>query len=144
VATKPAFRSAFRQRRCLIPADGFCEWKKAGRVRQPYFIRLKDGLPLAFAGLWEEWRDPDGQAVGSCAIIVTRANALLQPIHDRMPVILEPHAFGQWLGTDLTDAFTPLLAPFPPEDMEAYPVDRTVNNPGNEAAACVERVNTTY
>jgi putative SOS response-associated peptidase YedK len=84
----PAFRSAFRPRRCLIPADGFYEWKKAGRTRQPYFICLKDGLPLAFAGLWEEWRDPDGQAVGCCAIIVTRANALLQPIHERMPVIL--------------------------------------------------------
>jgi putative SOS response-associated peptidase YedK len=84
----PAFRSAFGRRRCLIPADGFYEWKKAGRTRQPYFICLKDGLPLAFAGLWEEWRDPDGQAVGCCAIIVTRANALLQPIHERMPVIL--------------------------------------------------------
>ena len=88
VATKSAFRSAFRRHRCLIPADGFYEWKKAGRIRQPYFIRLKDGLPLAFAGLWQEWRDPDGQAVGCCAIIVTRANALLQPIHERMPVIL--------------------------------------------------------
>ena len=90
VATKPAFRNAFHRRRCLIPADGFYEWKKTGRIRQPYFIRLKDGLPLAFAGLWEEWRSPDGQAIGSCAIIVTRANALVQPIHDRMPVILEP------------------------------------------------------
>ncbi len=139
VATKPAFRGAFRWRRCLIPADGFYEWKKAGRIRQPYFIRPKDGLPLAFAGLWEEWRSPDGQAIGSCAIIVTRANALLQPIHDRMPVILEPHAYGPWLSTDLTDTedLTQLLVPFPPENMKAYPVDRWVNNPRNEGAACV-------
>ncbi|MDQ3583959.1 MAG: SOS response-associated peptidase [Pseudomonadota bacterium] len=139
VATKPAFRGAFRWRRCLIPADGFYEWKKAGRIRQPYFIRPKDGLPLAFAGLWEEWRSPDGQAIGSCAIIVTRANALLQPIHDRMPVILEPHAYGPWLSTDITDTedLTQLLVPFPPENMKAYPVDRWVNNPRNEGAACV-------
>ena len=82
---------------------GWIGW--SGRATlQPYFIRLKDGLPLAFAALWEEWRDPDGQAVGSCAIIVTRANALVQPIHDRMPVIVEPHAYGPWLGTDITDA----------------------------------------
>jgi putative SOS response-associated peptidase YedK len=138
VASKPAFRSAFRRRRCLIPADGFYEWNKAGRTRQPYFIRIKDGLPLAFAGLWEEWRDPDGQA-GSCAIIVTRANALVQPIHDRMPVILEPRAYGQWLSTDITDAedLTQLLVPFPRENMKAYPVDRWVDNPQNEGAACV-------
>ncbi|MDQ3775310.1 MAG: SOS response-associated peptidase [Pseudomonadota bacterium] len=90
-----------------MPADGFYEC----RIRQPYFIRLKDGLPLA-AGLWEEWRRPDGQAVGCCAIIVTRANALMQPIHDRMPVILDPRAYGQW---DITDAdLTQLLVPFPP------------------------------
>ena len=146
VATKPAFRSAFRCRRCLIPADGFYEWKNTGRIRQPYFIRLKDGLPLAFAGLWEEWRDRDGQAIRSCTILVTRANTLLQPIHDRMPVILEPHAYGQWLGTDITDAegLTQLLVPFPPEGMEAYPVEKWVNNPKNEGAACVERVNTAY
>lgn len=144
VAEKPAFRSAFRRRRCLIPADGFYEWKKAGRTKQPYFIRLKDGLPLAFAGLWEEWRSPDGQAVGSCAIIVTRANPLVEPIHDRMPVILEPRAYEEWLSTDLTDTegLTQLLVPFPSEDMEAYPVDRRVNNPKNEGVACVERAST--
>jgi putative SOS response-associated peptidase YedK len=95
-----------------------------------------DGLPLAFAGLWEECRDPDGQAIGCCAIIVTRANALVQPIHDRMPMILEPRAYGPWLSVDNAEDLTQLLVPFPPANMEAYPVDRWVNNPQNQGAAC--------
>ena len=94
VATKPAFRSAFRFRRCLVPADGFYEWRKVAGRKQPYRITVKDGEPFAFAGLWEHWTGPDGYVVQSFTIVVTEANELLRPIHDRMPVILDPADYG--------------------------------------------------
>jgi putative SOS response-associated peptidase YedK len=103
VATKPAFRVALRKRRCLIPADGFYEWQPVGRRKQPVYITLKTREPFSFAGLWETWTAPDGQEVKSCTIITTDANALLKPIHDRMPVILTREAEGVWLNPAIQD-----------------------------------------
>jgi putative SOS response-associated peptidase YedK len=143
VHQKPAYRDAFRLRRCLIPADGFYEWKSVKGGKQPYFIRRQDAEPMAFAGLWEHWKDPQsGQALNSCTIIVTDANELMRPIHDRMPVILDPADFERWLGTGPEHArdLLPLLRPAPPEDLEAYPVARAVNSPKNEGRELIERV----
>ncbi len=136
---KPAFRSAFRRRRCLVPADGFYEWQKAGARKQPYYVRMADGKPFAFAGLWEQWEGPDG-AVASCTLLTTGANDLVAPIHDRMPVILSPGDFGSWLDPDVRDpaALLPLLKPFPPGAMAAFPVRTLVNNPSADDPRCIE------
>ncbi len=140
VATKPAFRRAFRQRRCLVPADGFYEWAKVGARKQPYFIRLRSGEPMAFAGLWERWTSHDGQAViESFTIIVTEANELLRSIHDRMPVILAPDDFEMWLDP-AADGGELLLRPCPPEWLEAYPVGTRANSPRNNDASLLEPV----
>lgn len=139
VATKPAFRDALRARRCLIPADGFYEWRRdpAGR-KVPYHICLKGEQPFAFAGLWSVWRGPDGAPVHSCAIVTTEPNALLREIHDRMPVILRPDAEALWLDWRVNDAaqLRALLVPYPAEEMEAWPVSPLVNNPRNDTPAC--------
>lgn len=115
VATKPAFRRSFRERRCLILADGFYEWQKQDRHKQPYYIRLIDGKPFAFAGLWERWVPQDGQPLDSCTIIPTVSNTLIEPLHIRMPVILAAADYETWL--DLTvqdvDRLQPLLRPHP-------------------------------
>jgi putative SOS response-associated peptidase YedK len=140
VADKPAFLNAFRHRRCLIPADGYYEWQQTAGGKQPYYIHLEDRAPMAFAGLWETWRDPRGKPLESCAIIVIGANARLRAIHDRMPVILPPHAYERWLAPDSTDpaGLTELLLPYPAEALEAYPIGTRVNNPGNEGPGCLE------
>lgn len=132
VADKPTYRQAFRQRRCLIPADGFYEWRKEGSRKQPYCIAPADGAPLAFAGLWEHW-ERDGQVVESCTILVTQANALIAPIHDRMPVILTPENEARWLDPMLTDlaVLKPLLVPCPIERLRIWPVSTAVNAPGH-------------
>ena len=140
VASKPAFRSAFKSRRCLILADGFYEWQKRGAKKQPYCIGLSSGQPFAFAGLWEHWRRDD-QTIESCTIITTGANELMEPLHDRMPVILPPPRYAQWLdpksvGSDLET----LLEPYPANEMAAYPVSTVVNNPRNDMPECVEEV----
>lgn len=144
VAAKPAFREAFRRRRCLIPADGFYEWQAqpGTKTKQPYFISRADGAPLAFAGLWERWRPPQGDPVESCSIIVTAANALVQPIHDRMPVLLDPEDFGAWLNPDNRDThtLTGLLRSYPDERMKAVPVSLRVNNPRNDDADLMEGI----
>ncbi len=136
LATKPAFRDAFRRRRCLIPAEGFYEWQAqaGGAGKQPYFVSRTDGAPMAFAGLWERWRSPQGEPLESCVIIVTAANALIQPIHDRMPVLLDPEDFGRWLDptNQDVDALKGLLRSYPPERLQAWPVSRRVNNPRND------------
>jgi putative SOS response-associated peptidase YedK len=136
---KPAYRAAFRARRCLIPADGFYEWKKTGRVKQPHFIRRRDRAPLAFAGLWERWQPPQGDPVESCTILTTAPNELMAPIHDRMPVILAPDSFARWLDPAVTDAeqLAALYAPFPAEALEAFPVGKDVNRVGNEGAELI-------
>jgi len=130
VCDKPAFRAAMKYRRCLIPADGFYEWKAAGGgQRQPFFARAKSGEPLALAGLWETWMGPNGEEVDTAVIITTRANRTLLPIHDRMPVIVPPAAFDLWLDCAHVDdrAASAVIAPAPDDTLEAYPVSTAVN-----------------
>ncbi len=145
VADKPAYRTAFARRRCIVPADAFYEWKKAeqGKRKQPYLIRSVDGHPLAFAGLWERWRDPaevDGDEVRSCTIVTTSPNELMAKIHDRMPVVLPREHWDAWLDPDNDDVETlkGLLVPAPAEIFEAFPVSTRVNNPRNKGAEVTE------
>lgn len=137
VAEKPAFRSAFHHRRCLIPADGFYEWRQVGpRRKQPYWIGFEGRTLFAFAGLWEHWQDREsGQTVESCTIITTEANSAVAPIHGRMPVILAHQDQAPWLDPDANPTdLSALLAPVAATDMIAYPVSRNVNNPRNDEA----------
>jgi putative SOS response-associated peptidase YedK len=139
VADKPAFRAAFRKRRCLVLADGFYEWQKTGSPKkQPYYFKLKDDGLFAFAGLWEHW-DKEGEVVESCTIVTTDANELLRPMHDRMPVILHRGDYERWLDPSNQTAkdLLPLLRPFPAEEMRAYPVSLHVNNPRHDDPNCV-------
>ncbi len=140
VAEKPSFRGAFKERRCLIPADGFYEWERSGNGKQPYYVRMKDGRPFAFAGLWERWGR--AEEIRSCTILTTEPNELVGGIHNRMPVILSPEDYELWLDPAVreSDQLLPLLAPYPAGDMETYPVSRRVNNPSNDGPGCVERV----
>jgi putative SOS response-associated peptidase YedK len=141
VATKPAFRAAFRQRRCLIPADGYYEWQAQPgiKTKQPWFITLHE-RPFAFAGLWERWVSPEGEALDSCSIIVTGANALMQPLHDRMPVILEPRCWHRWLDPNHCDAaeLQGLLQPYSADGMSAWPVSTHVNSPRVDVPECID------
>ena len=136
---KPSFRQAFAKRRCLIPADGFYEWCKEGSKRIPMRFVLKSGEAFAFAGLWESWRQPDGEMLSTCTIITTAPNDLVAPVHDRMPVILAPDAEGVWLDTSVTDAalLRSLLAPYPAAALRAYEVAPIVNSPRTDTAACI-------
>ena len=138
--TKPAFRAAFRRRRCLVLADGFYEWQRQARRKQPFYVRLHDGQPFAFAGLWEHWEGPEGAAIDSCALLTTEPNALMRPLHDRMPVILDPGAYALWLDPAIQDPDTvePLLRPYSSEAMTAYPVSSRVNNPLHDTPECIE------
>jgi putative SOS response-associated peptidase YedK len=142
VAEKPAYRDSFQRRRCLIPADGFYEWKKAGKAKQPYLIRRRDRRPFAFAGLWSTWRDPEhgGEPVETFTILTTGPNDLMHPLHDRMPVILARENFDLWLDPKMEDAekLQALLVPHAVEGFEAFPVSRLVNSPTNEVAGCIE------
>lgn len=133
VPTKPAYRDAFRRRRCLIAADGFYEWKKVGRTKQPYFVRLRGGQPFAFAGLWDHWEVEGQPPIDSCAIITCDANPLVAAIHDRMPVILPPKAYDAWMNPGNMDKRTlvELLKPYPALLMEMWPVGLRVNSPAN-------------
>ncbi len=139
VAEKPSFRVALRRRRCLIPATGFYEWKAVPGGKQPYNIQLVDGGLFAFAGLWERWQGGGGQAVESCTIIVTEANRAISPIHDRMPVILDPSDYKNWLDPQLQDAASlqPMLRPCPSNWINSYPVTPLVGNPKNDGPECV-------
>lgn len=140
VASKPAFRVAFRKRRCLVPADGFYEWKPISGRRQPFHLRRKDGAPFAMAGLFEQWSSEDGEIVDSCTVITTEANDVVRSIHDRMPVILDGESASSWLDPELADpeALQQLLRPCPGEDLTAYPVDTRVNRPKNDGPANIE------
>lgn len=133
LAEKPSFRNAYRRRRCLILADGFYEWKQnpGMKSKQPIFIRLKAEHPFAFAGLWEIWNAPDGSETRSCTIITTQPNSLLEPIHNRMPVILPPDAYSEWLAPEDRQPaqLNGLLIPYPPSEMIAFPVSKMVNSP---------------
>jgi putative SOS response-associated peptidase YedK len=144
VAEKPAFREAFKSRRCLIAADGFYEWKKLdAKTKQPYAIAMKDRSLFGFAGLWERWTDKaSGEVVRSCTIITTTPNEVCAPIHDRMPVIVAPEDYAKWLGEDEVDPvrLLQMLKPFPAEKMTCSPVDRRVGNVKNDEAALIEPV----
>jgi putative SOS response-associated peptidase YedK len=136
---KPSFRRAFRERRCLIPSDGFYEWKRTNGSKQPYYIHMKDERPFAFAGLWESWNDNGGPAIRSCTILTTGPNALVAGVHDRMPVILPAGSYDAWLDPEAErDELAALLAPYPEDEMEAYPVSRFVNSPSNNDPRCIE------
>jgi putative SOS response-associated peptidase YedK len=143
VSEKPSFRSAFKRRRCLVLVDGWYEWKQTTKPKTPFFFHRKDRKPLALAGLWEEWTAPDtGEVVRTCALITTGPNALMEPIHDRMPVILPAGAQELWLRPDALEpsVLQPLLVPFAEDALDAYEVARVVNSPANDVPACVERV----
>jgi len=139
VREKPSFRNAFRRHRCLIPASGFYEWQRQERGKQPYFVRMRDGRPFAFAGLWDRWESADEGAIETCTILTIAPNAVLAPIHDRMPVILPPAEYARWLDPSLrdTDSLAPLLVPFPPDDMLAFPVSPRVNPPTIDDEKCI-------
>lgn len=136
---KPSFAPAFRRRRCLVPADGFYEWRKTPGGSRPYLFRFRDGRPFAFAGLWERWERGE-EPLETFTILTTRANALVAPIHPRMPVILDPRDYDAWLDPSLQDLsrLAGLLQPFPPGGMEGFPVTPRVNKPGFDEPACVE------
>jgi putative SOS response-associated peptidase YedK len=138
-ATKPSFRKAFRSRRCLVVADGFYEWQKTDGRKQPSFIGLKSDRPFGLAGLWERWEKGEGP-VESCTILTTDANPLMQPIHERMPVIVPADQYDFWLDPRCQDSekLANLLRPYPSQDMLAYRVSTLVNNPKNDVAKCVE------
>ncbi len=140
VATKPAFRRAFRERRCLILTDGFYEWQRQDHRKQPFYIRLRDGRPFAFAGLRERWVPQEGQPIDSCTIITMVANDLIRPLHVRMPVILAPDEYDLWLDPGIRDVerLQPALRPSPADVMMAYPVRSRVNNPKNDSFECTE------
>lgn len=139
VADMPAYRNAFRRRRCLLPADGFFEWKRLDKRKQPYFLSLRDGRLFAFAGLWERWEGGGGQTVESCTILTTAPNELVRPLHDRMPVILPEEAYDLWLDPEIrtVERLLGLLRPFPAERMLACPVETLVNNPANDDERCI-------
>jgi putative SOS response-associated peptidase YedK len=140
-AEKPAFRAAYRRRRCLILADGFYEWRAepGSRSKTPMYVRMASGEPFAFAGLWEIWR-PDDTPLLSCTILTTEPNELVAPIHNRMPVILPREQYDRWLDPEEQRAGTldDLLKPYPADAMTAYPVSRFVNNPANDAPAAIQ------
>lgn len=141
-ARKPAFRKAFQRRRCLIPASGFFEWKRDGKRKQPFYITARDESPLAFAGLWEVWEHADGSAILSTSILTTGPNAVMEPIHDRMPVILTEEAFDRWLDRDNEESASlqELLKPCDPDLLTAWPVSTVVNSPRNDSPLNLQRV----
>lgn len=144
LAEKPSFRTALKRRRCLIPASGFYEWKKHenAKTKTPMYIRMKGARPFAFAGLWDTWHSPDGSELRSCTIITGEPNELIKDIHNRMPAILQEKDYQKWLipGEQPFETLLPLLAPYPAEAMEAYPVRSVVNSPTNDLEACIEPI----
>lgn len=142
LAEKPSFRDAYKKRRCLIPADGYFEWKKEGTVKQPYAFRARDGAPLALAGLWSSWTDPETRTpLESCAILTTSPNELAATVHDRMPVILERESWPRWLdGAPPTPDFARLFEPYPAAKLTAFPVSRRVNSPANDTPDILDPV----
>lgn len=147
VAEKSSFRSAFKNRRCLILADGYYEWQKQGNKKQPYLLHMRDDRPFALAGLWEQWHaSGSAEPLESCTIITTTANDVSRAVHDRMPVILDECDYDLWLDPEMQDCtrLEPLLVPFRPDEMIAEPVSLHVNNPRNDDARCLERAGVDY
>jgi putative SOS response-associated peptidase YedK len=141
-ATLPAFRDALKSRRCMIPADGFYEWARAGKTKQPYCFEVNEGELFAFAGLWDRWKDPSGHWVKSCSILTTTPNAVTSAVHDRMPVILDPDAYELWLDPGMTnvEAASDLLKPYDARLMRRYPVSTRVNSTANDDEECCRPV----
>lgn len=142
VAEKPSFRSAFKKRRCLVVATGFYEWQIQGHAKQPMWIGLRNKRPFAFAGLWEHWKPAEGEPLETCTIITTEPNDLMAPIHNRMPVILAPTSYDQWLDPTFQkiETLNGLLRPYPSDELMTYPVSTLVNNPRHDAPQCLEPV----
>jgi putative SOS response-associated peptidase YedK len=141
-ATKPAFRDALKHRRCLIPADGFYEWKRSGSAKQPFCFEVHDGELFAFAGIWERWRDKDGKNLKTCSILTTTPNALTAAVHDRMPVILHPMNYDLWLDPSVRDTETAaeMLKPYDARVMSCYPISARINHVANDDEECCARV----
>ena len=137
-ATKPAFRDALKSRRCLIPADGFYEWMRTAKAKQPYCFEVNEGELFAFAGLWDRWKDPSGNWVKTCSILTTTPNAVTSAVHDRMPVILDPNDYNLWLDPGMTNArvVSELLKPYDAKSMRSYPVSTRINSVVNDDAEC--------
>ncbi len=140
---KPSFRNSIRYHRCLIPASGFVEWQTQNGSKQPWYIHRKDGETLAFAGIWDRWKGPEG-SIGTCGILTTTANTLVAKIHDRMPVILGGSEYDQWLDRETTDPtdLASLYAPFPADLLQVIPVSAKINNPRHDGPDCIEPLNT--
>lgn len=140
ITQKASFKNAFKKRRCLVVADGFYEWQKVGDGKRPVYIRLKSGQPFGLAGLYETWRSPEGEDIMTCAIITTEANELMEPIHERMPVIIPKDNEDLWLDPQVQDetVLRELLTPYPADAMEAFPVSKRVNSPANNSAECIK------
>jgi putative SOS response-associated peptidase YedK len=132
--TKPAFRDALKSRRCLIPADGFYEWMRTGKTKQPFCFEVNKGELFGFAGLWERWKDPSGNWIKTCSILTTAPNAVTSPVHDRMPVILDPDSYELWLDPGMTNvaAASDLLKPFDARLMRCFPVSNRINHVAND------------
>jgi putative SOS response-associated peptidase YedK len=137
-ATKPAFRDALKSRRCMIPADAFYEWARAGKAKQPYCFEVNDGELFAFAGLWDRWKDPSGDWIKTCSILTTSPNAVTSAVHDRMPVILDPDGYDLWLDPGMKDAaaVSEMLKPFEALLMRCYPVSTRINHVVNDDEEC--------
>jgi len=142
IDTKPAFREAFRQRRCLVALDSFYEWEKTAAGKQPYAIGLAGGRIMAMAGLWETWRSPEGERIRSCTIVTTTPNELCAQLHNRMPVVLKQEAWPAWLGEEPVDPahLKALLAPYPGDDMICWPVSARVGNVKNNDPSLIEPI----
>ncbi len=141
-AEKPSFRAAFKARRCIIPATGFYEWKRAGTAKIPHFIRLRSGAPMAMAGLWESWQPSDGsEPLETCTILTTGPNELMADIHHRMPVLLPPQEWDDWLAPNAEREYLrSLMVPYKADEMEAHPVSTRVNSARNDGPDLVEAV----
>src|SRR5215469_9427989 len=137
-ATKPAFRDPLKFRRCLIPADGFYEWQRAGKSKQPFCFEVSDGELFAFAALWDGWKDANGHWVKTCSILTTTPNAVTSTVHDRMPVILDPDSYDLWLDPEMQNVavISELLKPYDARLMRCYPVNTRINNVANDDEEC--------
>ena len=146
LTAKPSFRGPLRRQRCLVPADGFYEWKKQGRSKVPYYIRMKSGEPFAFAGLWSLWIAPNGSELRTFTIVTTEPNDLMKTIHHRMPVIFPEDAERVWLDPKRDDSkeLESLLVPYPSDKLEAYPVSTLVNSPANDLPECMAPVRSLF
>ena len=139
VDSKPAFRQPFKRHRCLIPANGFYEWRKIQSGKIPYYIHPRDEPVMGFGGLWDIWTNPEGECIESCTIITTAANAVIKPLHDRMPLIIPPDDHGVWLTGDF-EGVSDVVGMSSSVQLEVYPVSTRVNKPTNDDPGCIERV----